>query len=337
MTANARFTEFLQDIEPSDTTVSHAQSAHTKMRDFLEGHSVLGQRHVKTFLSGSYKRDTAIRPITKDDEVTRPDVDIIIQTNHSKNDSPKVVLDELYDAIAEEYSEIRKQSRSVGIKTSLVDMDVVPIIDPEDGSGLYIPDRALEKWLPTNPPGHTTWTTQRNEEAGYRFKPLVKLAKWWRRHNSEAGLITGRHPKGFVLECIIAECMDNNETHFGELFAKTFDQIAFKYAGYITLGTVPMIGDPGVPGNSVTSNVTFEEFKSFYDLAKAHAAKANDSLKSSDEPKWREIFGSRFPTSGETKAASQGLLKTAVVPSVAVPLLEFPDRPVQPVKPAGFA
>lgn len=40
-------------------------------------------------------------------------------------------------------------------------MDVVPIIAPFGiENTLYIPDKKLNSWLETNPPGHTEWTTE---------------------------------------------------------------------------------------------------------------------------------------------------------------------------------
>lgn len=59
MTPNSRFTEFLTDIEPSSTTKTNAASAHTKLRATLQGDEIFGLLHRHTFLSGSYKRDTA--------------------------------------------------------------------------------------------------------------------------------------------------------------------------------------------------------------------------------------------------------------------------------------
>jgi hypothetical protein len=333
MTPNARFTEFLQDIEPSQTTKTQASQAHVKMRDFLAGHGVYGDIHVKTYLSGSYRRDTSIRPKREGAVLQRPDVDIIVVINHTLDDSPADAVDALYDAISDGYDDIRKQTRSVGVTTSTVDMDVVPIIEPDgEGNGLYIPDRELLKWLPTNPPGHTTWTTEINAKAGGRFKPLVKLMKWWRRQNPT----TGRHPKGFVIECIVEACMDCDETHFGELFTKTLANIVSKYGVYVALGIVPTIADPAVSGNSVTSAISPEDFKSFFELVKEHAELARTAMGLEDQGEatalWRQIFGSRFPAPPSEKAL--GLLSAAITPT---PGLQFPDRPVKPRKPAGFA
>jgi hypothetical protein len=332
MTPNTRFTELLQDIEPSTTTVSYAVAAHEAMRDFLSEHDY----HIKTFLSGSYKRNTAIRPRVKDGVLARPDVDIIVVTTHTLDECPKGVVDQLFNAIQDGYDTIRLQTRSVGVTTASVDMDVVPIIEPYgEGGGLYIPDCSLARWLPTNPPEHTAWSVRINAAVGGRFKPLVKLMKWWRRHNPT----TGRHPKGFIIECIVAECMDHSETHYGELFAKTLQGIVSRYASYMVLGMVPPISDPGVPGNSVTSNVSYEDFRSFYDVAQAHLVIARQALEEEEDLDkmtrlWREIFGPRFPPT--TKSAnSGGLLDSSLLGSV--PPLFFPNRSVQPNKPASFA
>lgn len=332
MTPNSVFQGFLRDIEPSATTKANASSAHTALRDFLSKHEEFGQVLEKTFLSGSYKRDTAIRPKVAEGEVERPDVDIIVVTNHTLDDSPEAVVELLYKAVKDGYSVVRKQQRSVGVETDKASMDVVPIIAPygEDGP-FYIPDRKLEKWVETNPPRHTQWTTETNEAAGKRFKPLVKLMKWWR---CESPTVSKR-PKGFVMECITAECMDKSETHYGELFAKTLEGVVCKYRVWIELGVLPHIEDPGVPGNSVTDGMTFAAFEGFYRKAEVHAKKAREALAEEDPEKstklWREIFGDRFPKVKSTKAA--GLLGAAAAPRTAL----FPDRPVRPNKPSGFA
>ncbi len=334
MTPNERFNEFLQDIEPSPTTKSQAQQAHQKIRDFLADHGVYGDIHVNTYLSGSYKRDTAIRPRREGDVLLRPDVDIIVVINHTLNDSPGDAVDALYNAISDGYDDIRKQTRSVGVFTATVDMDVVPIIEPDgEGAGLFIPDRKLEKWLSTNPPGHTSWTTEVNSKADGRFKPLVKITKWWRRQNPTSG----RHPKGFVLECLVADCMDYAEKHYGELFTKTFETMVAKYQAYVSLGVVPLIADPSVPGNYVTNGIAAEDFKNFFEVVKEHAALAREALQLDDQDEatkiWRQIFGSRFP-GPPTASKAAGLLSAAITP---VGGFEFPDRPVQPKKPSGFA
>jgi predicted nucleotidyltransferase len=324
----ARFTELLSDIEPSTTTQTNASSAQTELRDFLTDDEDFKKYHETTFLSGSYKRKTAIRPHTKNGQTDRPDVDIIVVTTHTLDDSPKEVVDLLYKTLKKEYSDIRRQARSVGIESSKADMDVVPIIP--DGTMYRIPDRKQEEWIKTNPPGHTTWTTETNTAAGGRFKPLVKLMKWWRRENPTVA----KKPKGFVIECITAECMDYEETYYGELFVKTLEEIVEKYKTNHLLGTVPNISDPGVPGNFVTDGITADAFTGFYNKAKSHAELGRKALNETAPEEatklWKKIFGDRFPKTEGTN--SNSLLAAAVTPQAT-----FPNKQVTPKKPGGFA
>ncbi|MDF2017711.1 MULTISPECIES: hypothetical protein [unclassified Bacillus (in: firmicutes)] len=331
MVTQSQFLDFLKDIEPSLTTKGDASKAHTDLRSFLEKDATFKPYRDSDFLSGSYKRDTAIRPRIVDGKITRPDVDIIVVTNYTQADDPKDVINLLYDVLKKQYPNIRKQNRSVGINTGKADMDVVPIIAPDGMDGkLYIPDRKQEKWLETNPPKHTIWTIGVNQESKGMFKPLVKIMKWWRRVNPTIA----KKPKGFVIECIVAECMDKSETKYGELFVKTMEEIVNKYEIYVRLGVVPTIGDPGVPGNSVTDGITFDAFKGFYDKVKLHAEMARKALEETNEDEavklWRSIFGPRFPKS---KKSSSSFVKSALIP----PPLTFPDRPIEPKKPGGFA
>ena len=332
MAIQTQFREFLTDIEPSPTTKKRAQNAHTRLRNFVRSHETFKQYHESTFLSGSYKRDTAIRPQTKDGDEERPDVDIIVVTNHSLDDAPSDVVSLLYDILSDKYDDLRKQARSVGVITSTADMDVVPIIAPDGRDGiLYIPDRQLGDWLETNPPAHSTWTTEMNSASEGRFKPLVKLAKWWRRANPTIS----KRPKGFMIECIVAECMDFEETQYAELFLAMLETIVSSYSAYVSLDRVPLIEDPGVPGNCVLSGMTSAAFKGFYNKAATCADIGRRALDAGDSEEglqlWRDVFGSRFPAPANLKATE--LLDDPVAPSG----LAFLDQPVRPNKPRGFA
>ena len=345
MVPHARFVELLQDIEPSATTKAHASNGHLALRDHLWSDARFGSVMVRDFLSGSYRRDTAIRPRIIDGAVTRPDVDTIVVTNHTPSDDPAAVVDSLYWAVKRRYPDARRQARSVGIITPLIDMDVVPIIDPHENEDYLIADRKLETWIRTNPPKHTTWAAEFNGSVGGRFKPLVKMLKWWRRHNRTVS----KRPKGFVLECLAAKFMDPKETHYGELFVGTLEAIAEAYSAYAAAGFVPHLEDPGVPGNSVMRGMTASAFQGFIAKAQEHAKLGRSALKEDDideaTARWREIFGQRFPrTEGRS---SGGLIRRPTAPAVSVPAvgglgsvgrdLSFPNRPITPVKPAGFA
>ena len=332
--SQSQFEAFLKDIEPSVSTKSNAKAAHEALRAYLKGHEEFKEVLVKVLLSGSYRRNTAVRPRKKGEVTDRPDVDVLVVMDYGLSKAPGEVLDFLYGVLKPEYPDIRKQTRSVGIKSGLADMDVVPIIAPYGMEGtLYIPDRKLEQWRDTNPPRHTEWTTERNTASGGRFKPLVKEFKWWRRHNPTVG----RKPKGFVVECIVAENMDYIQTNHAELFVSTMESIVSRYAFSILAKQVPLISDPGVPESSVTYGMTFDSFESFYNKTKAHAELGRRAIEEDDPEKelglWRKIFGPRFPAPAAAKKSAD-LLSEPLASSGA---LSFPDRPVEPQKRTGFA
>jgi hypothetical protein len=330
MTTQQQFLDFLSEIEPSTSTVDACSSAHNTLRTALRDDEEFCELHVETFLSGSYKRDTSIRPQKIDGVLQRPDVDIMVVTNHARSDAPKDVLDALEKAlISAGYKNLKVNRRSIAVTLTTVDMDVVPII--EDGDSYLIPDVELKKWLTTNPPGHTQWTVDVNRKAGQRFKPLVKLIKWWRRVHL-SGL---RRPKGFILECLVAEHMNYSEANYETLFVELLEVIRDSYGWYADNDAVPWIEDPAVPGNNVFSNVTAAEFKTFYSKVKAQATKARKAKDETDADKalelWREVLGGRFPASAARSSASS-LIRPAVGLGLA-----FSATPALPNKPAGFA
>lgn len=156
-------------------------------------------------------RDTSIRPKTVNGMTSKPDVDIIVVTSYGLDDDPKAVLEGLRDILAEEYElDDKPHQRSVGLITEHVEIDVVPIIAPYGDYGpFYLADKKAG-WQQTDPARHTTWSTEVNKAVDGRFKPLVKLFKWWRRESP------GRfkRPKGFVLETVAAECMNRSEKRY---------------------------------------------------------------------------------------------------------------------------
>lgn len=337
MVTQEQFKDLLSDIEPSTTTIKACSSAHNTLRDALKEHNDFNKVHVNTFLSGSYKRDTAIRPATIDGIIQRPDVDIIAVTNHTSDDEPQVVLDAVNAALKDiGYEDRTVNRRSVNVKLKNIDMDVVPVILDGD-KGYFIPDIHLEEWIPTNPPAHTEWTIEVNKNANGRFKPLVKLFKWWHREN----LSDLKRPKGFILECLVAEHMDYDESNYEKLFTYLLETIRDFYKIYALLGIVPHLEDPGVAGNNVFSAVTVDEFKTFYDKLKEQASIARKALNETDDDKavtlWRQVLGSRFPRSASHKSTNSANMGSSLVRPALGAGLTFPATPVFPNKPGGFA
>jgi len=331
-----QFIEFLSEIEPSPSTTQVCSAAHRTLRGKLAAHPTYKAIHRETYLSGSYARDTALRPRVSDGTLRRPDVDIIVVANHTQYDQPSDVISMLRRAVKQSgYEEIESSRRSICVTLGSVDMDVVPVIaNPWQPGGWLIADKSDERWLETNPMGHNDWARAVNKRANGNFKPLVKLVKWWRREN----LPHLKRPKGFIIETMVAELMDYRENSYEELFAKLLDRISTEYQWLAATGQVPHLADPSVEGNNVFSRVKPEDFKRFYDLAADHAQRVRRAQREPDPDKalvqWQRVFGDRFrkPT-----PKSGGLLRTAAAASGGMGLA-FPAKAVVPPnKPPGFA
>ena len=335
---NSRFTEFLTDIEPSPTTKTLASEAHTTIRDHLRTQEDFRTIYSSSFLSGSSSRDTALRPQKTADQVERPDVDIIVVTNYSKRDRPDWVLKQFRRAIEDNengYPVERVNRRSVRVNTWRAEMDIVPVI--EDGvKGYWIADRESGVWQFTNPPVHNTWSTNMNVQFNGRFKPLVKLFKWWRRVNHTRS----KRPKGFVLESLVSLHAPTGELHFGEAFAQLLENIRDFYQSSATLGIKPIISDPAVPGNDILSKVTLAQWQEFIRRVSTYAEVARKAQEADDleegTRQWRRVFGNRFKSSQAAKATASTLGSFAT--ASAAPSYSFPDAMAAPNnKPRGFA
>ena len=333
---NARFFELLQDIEPSSTTKSNASGGHFGIRDHLRMQAKFKDRYVSSFLSGSYARDTSIRPRTSFDGQERPDVDIIVVTNFTTDDHPDAVLKEVCRALedgGEGYEVERVNKRSVRVENWQADMDVVPVIQTWDG--YQIADRDSGTWKFTNPPVHTSWSSEQNDRFGKRFKPLVKLFKWWRRINP-----SGRRPKGFILEVLVGLHGPTTETHYGEAFAQLLANLHTAYGVLASIDQKPFIADPAVPSNDILGKVTVAQWKDFIEKVRVYAdiARRAQDAEDMDEAtrQWRRVFGDRFKaTASVAKAAAYGGFAAAAAPAAGY---TFPNAMAAPSnKPRGFA
>ena len=334
---HARFTELLQDIEPSATTTSRASGANLSIREHLRTQANFKNRYVASFLSGSYVRDTSIRPRKSGDGHERPDVDIIVVTSFTTDDAPEWVLKQVCRALEDGgkgYEVERINKRSVRVETWQADMDIVPVIGA--GDGYLIADRESGGWTYTNPPVHTAWSVEQNKRFGGRFNKLVKLLKWWRRINPSA-----RRPKGFVLEVLTALHAPTGETHYGEAFAQLLNNIHNAYSARARVDAKPFIADPAIPANDILAKVTVAQWKEFLEKVRVYADIARRAQDATDMEEatrqWRRVFGDRFKVTGPVaKASTFGGVARASAPAAGY---TFPDAMATPTnnKPRGFA
>lgn len=339
MVPNARFKEFIKDITPSATTNKRSQEAHLAVRNVLEKDLKYKSKVLRTFLGGSYRRGTAIRPKTKNGDTERPDVDIyVVVEGEMWSDSPEELIDELYAVLNRHRNTLNLKSISrnrcsISLSTNKADMDVSPLLERQNDNLYRIGNRNTDEWYRTDPEAHTQWSVEVNQAAGERFNPMVRMVKWNRREKPTIN----KHPKSIALEALVAKHMDQKETYYGILIRDTFSSILEAYEFEHQLGICPTLDDPAVPGGDLLSGVSAKTFSAFYEKVKYFHAEAEKALKASDNDDatqhWRNIFGIRFP-SGTTATNNASMLREAAT----VTPLTFPaSAAVPPNKPAEFA
>ena len=124
------FEDFLKEIRLEDEQKDALVSAHTKLRERLGADAKLGEILIGTFLQGSYRRSTIIKPAAGQSS----DVDVVVVTSMSEDEySPTEALDFFEDFLEEHYpGQYKRQGRSWGIQLPDADIDLVPTSAPSE-------------------------------------------------------------------------------------------------------------------------------------------------------------------------------------------------------------
>ena len=124
------FKDFLTNIRPTGSQVGDFKKGHRTLRKRLFEDETLSPIIVSTFLQGSYRRATAIRP----QNGKRADVDIIVVTKLSEDEyTPEAALDLFVPFLDKHYKgKYEPQGRSFGIELSYVDLDLVITSAPSE-------------------------------------------------------------------------------------------------------------------------------------------------------------------------------------------------------------
>jgi len=130
MELRQHFSEFLDAIRPTPAQRADARASHLRLRERLAKNAPLDEHIITTFLQGSYRRSTDVRPVGD----KKSDVDVVVVTNMSEaRFSPSSALDEFRAFLEEHYSgRYEMQDRSWGIVDGEVELDLVPTSAPSE-------------------------------------------------------------------------------------------------------------------------------------------------------------------------------------------------------------
>jgi hypothetical protein len=182
------FNDFLAEIRLTPNQVQDCIKGHTLLRERLEADESLAPAIVSTFLQGSYRRATAVRP----HEGHRADVDVIVVTRLSQEEypNPQDALNLFVPFLDKHYEgKWEAQGRSFGIHLSYVDLDLVLTSAPSESQlGILggetaksldtveeAPDlRLIKSWLPSHyrNSGNAWLIEKAASEAEWKEQPL---------------------------------------------------------------------------------------------------------------------------------------------------------------------
>ena len=314
------FSDFISSIRPSDEDLDEFRKAHKELRDRLCADETLSPIIVTTFLQGSYKRSTAVRPKAG----KKGDVDVVVVTTIDHTTiTPDEAIKMFVPFMEKHYKgKYELQGRSIGITLKYVALDLVITAAPseteqdtfksasftEDATleepefverftrdqpqwklaALLIPDRDVKKWVPTHPLRQIEETQKKNARCGGFYLNVVKALKWLRQRFDEP-----EHPKGYPVEHLIWTCCPDGIASLAQGITETLEAIVRSYP------QKPFLPDHGVPEHDVMKRVSDEDYALFYKKMRDVALLARTALNELERDKsagmWWELFGDPFP------------------------------------------
>ncbi|MBI4525147.1 MAG: nucleotidyltransferase [Deltaproteobacteria bacterium] len=125
------FSDFLSDIRLTEAQIQDCKTGHSTLRKRLLEDDDLATIIIDTFLQGSYRRSTAVRP---PNSKKLSDVDVIVVTTLDRfSTTPQQALNKFKQFLQKHYpSKYEIQGRSWAIKLSYVALDLVPTSAPSE-------------------------------------------------------------------------------------------------------------------------------------------------------------------------------------------------------------
>jgi len=291
MTTEEFFKELASKLELTKSESDKISQKHNELREKLREKLPVED----DFLTGSYARNTMIRP--KDDK--KFDVDFFLafsQKDYGESELPdllsmvKSALEQIKNDDAD-IEEIQEQKRSIGvIYKDNFQIDVVPAIQIKKDERYKIFDKNTLQAVESNPKLHGSNLTSANEtsESGgvKRLVPIVKLLKFWKREKCD-------YVKSFHLEMLAVEILDGEEiSSYSQGLKKFFANAEqnLQSAG---------LKDPANGSNIIDGYLDSDDARTkLLNLVKAEKEVAERAVKLEKEGKeddavneWKKIFG----------------------------------------------
>ncbi|WP_245464019.1 CBASS oligonucleotide cyclase [Rhizobium sp. NXC24] len=279
------FRQFRTNLEITSLQESTTSTRQSNVRDAVaRDFSVL-----ESFLTGSYRRNTMIAPLTTADI----DVFVVLDPKYYASNNQRALLSAVMGTLKKEYPKtpkIKPDGQAVTITFTDFEVDVVPGFYPT-GGGFLIPDATVGRWISTDPKKHVELWTASNKAHGGSLVPLIKMMKCWNRAN-------GNLFRSFHLEVLVRHVLtDVTITDIPSGVRWVLDKIREK--------VWTKIADPAGYSDDVAPYLSKAEadrmisvINSAHRSAVAAETYASIGYVRSAIEEWRSIFGDYFPAYG---------------------------------------
>lgn len=285
------FLELRSNLEITGLQESTISTRQQQVRSALQN----GMEVVDDFLTGSYRRQTMIAPLSE------ADVDIFVlfpvsyfHHYNGQNGGPAGLLDFTKRTLRKRYPstpDISRNGQAVTIRFSDFVVDVVAGFNRQ-GGGYLMANAVTNTWLSTDPKAHVQMISDANQWHQGKFVPLIKMLKGWNKSNNSFF-------RSFHIEVLALQILQNVRiTDFPNGVRYFFDKARERVRG----PTFDPAGYGDDIGKYINTATKMDEAVSRLTAAYNHAARAQQ-IESFGNPRrafdeWRAIFSSYFPAYG---------------------------------------
>lgn len=306
LTVDQSFKKFLKNLNPTEKQRQHIQTTRESIDSVIQNDEriSLAFPNQPSFLTGSYSRNTIIRPID--------DIDLYVTIHyakHVKDKSPRSILLLMASALKKRYpknTRVNVDSPCVVVKFWGYKFEVAPVVSYKDNPDLYsIPAPGSKSWMQVWPSTPSKWLSSCNYRNNKKFIPLIKMLKQWNRQNTVK-------LSSFHLE-LLTERVFGAVTEINSYPQAILDWF-YCVKKWLCENDHPFVAEPGQSGKYIDSYLYENRFRirvvrKKLDAGLKKAERAWDYyVKDRPIPAiriWRSLFGDMFPAPASAKVPTR--------------------------------
>lgn len=277
------FDTLRQNLEITGLQESTVSTRQRNVREAIEAELTV----LDSFLTGSYKRNTMIAPLSGADV----DIFVVLDPGYFNPNGAAALLDRVKAVLRKTYTrtpEISRSGQAVTITFTDFQVDVVPGFHRK-GGGFLIPNSRSHQWIATDPKQHVRLWSDANAAHIGDLVPLIKMIKQWNRCHSN--LLRSFHLETLMLNVLTNVTITNFPSGARYVFDKAHaavQQPVTDPAGYS--GNLGAYLDTQLKINEVCTRLN-----TAYQCAREAERLETQGRTDLAFEKWQQIFGDAFP------------------------------------------